>query len=201
MARRQPDVVCPLVIAVTGFTAMLLELVLFCAFQVLYGAMFQAVALLITAFMAGLAAGSWLVTAGPLSTGNDRQLFLAIEWGLLAFCSLLAGLFAFPTLPMEGAMRAHLLVIPLLIGNGLLTGMQFPVASRIQQGFGGGGETATGQAGTIYSADLVGGCLGGLLGGVVLLPVLGLGGSCLLAMAGKAGSLLLFALSRKAATI
>jgi len=201
LARHRPAVVCPLVIAVTGFTAMLLELVLFCAFQVLYGAMFQAVALLITAFMAGLASGSWLVTVGSFANTNDRQLFSAIEWGLLVFCSLLAGLFAFPTLPMEGALRAHLLVLPLLIVIGLLTGMQFPVASRIQQGFGGRGETATGQAGTIYSADLVGGCLGGLLGGVVLLPVLGLGGSCLLAMAGKTASLLLFSLSRKAATI
>jgi spermidine synthase len=182
---------------------MLLELVLFCAFQILYGAMFQAVALLISAFMAGLAGGSWLVTSGPLSARPDRQLFVAVEGALLIFCGLLYLLFTLPALPMEGALRAHLLVLPLLIATGLLTGMQFPVASRLQQAFAtrAVGVTTTGEVGTIFSADLIGGCLGGLLGGVVLLPVLGLAGSCLLAMSAKFGSLLLFSLSRKTARI
>ena len=203
LARRKPALACPLAIAVTGCTAMLLELVLFCAFQILYGAMFQAVALLISAFMAGLAGGSWLVTTGPLAARPDRQLFVAVEWALLIFCGLLYLLFNLPVLPMEGALRAHLMVLPLLIATGLLTGMQFPVASRLQQAFAAGeaNATATGEVGTIFSADLIGGCLGGLLGGVVLLPVLGLGGSCLLAMAAKLGSLLLFSLSRKTAKI
>ena len=203
LARRTPAIAGPLVIAVTGFTAMLLELVLFCAFQILYGAMFQAVALLISAFMAGLAGGSWLVTTGPLSARPDRQLFVAVEGALLIFCGLLYLLFTLPALPMEGALRAHLLVLPLLIATGLLTGMQFPVASRLQQAFAtrAAGVTTTGEVGTIFSADLIGGCLGGLLGGVVLLPVLGLAGSCLLAMSAKFGSLLLFSLSRKTARI
>jgi len=203
LARRKASIAYPLVIATTGFTAMLLELTLFCAFQILYGAMFQALALLISAFMAGLAGGSWLVTGGPLAGRDDRRLLLATDIGLLLFCGLLALLFAAPELPMEGALRAHLLVLPLLVATGLLTGMQFPVASRLQQAFASNtaNAAATGKVGAIFGADLLGGCLGGLLGGVVLLPVLGLSGSCLLAAAGKVASLIIFFIQRKTATM
>lgn len=203
VARQKPFIVYPLVIAGTGFTAMLLELVLFCAFQILYGAMFQALALLISAFMAGLAGGSWLVTGGPLAGRDDQHLLRAIDTGLLLFCGLLALLLAAPELPMEGALRAHLLVLPLLTTTGLLTGMQFPVATRLQQAFANNtdGTAATGKVGAIFGADLFGGCLGGLLGGVVLLPVLGLSASCLLAVAGKSASLAILFISRKTATL
>jgi spermidine synthase len=199
LGRRHPAMVCPLVIAVTGFTAMLLELVLLCAFQILYCAMFQALALLISTFMIGLAGGSWLVTAGPLAGRDERRLLLATEWGLLLFAGALALLFTGTALPMEGAWRAHLLTLPLLAVTGLLTGMQFPLASRLQQICHHLDDdlAATGRVGAIYGADLLGGCLGGLLGGVVLLPVLGLAGSCLLAVAGKIASLAILLISRK----
>lgn len=199
LARRRPALAAPAVIAVTGFTAMLLELVLFCAFQVLYGAFYQALALLISTFMLGLALGSWLVSTGPLAGRDERRLLLTVDAGLLLFAALLAGLFSAPTLAMEGALRAHLLVLPLLAVCGLLTGMQFPLASRLQQALGRriADPATTGRIGTIFGADLLGGCLGGLLGGVVLLPVLGLGGSCLLAAAAKTASLALLLISGK----
>jgi spermidine synthase len=43
----------------------------------------------------------------------------------------------------------------------------------------------------LYSADLLGGYFGGLVGGVVLLPILGLWNTCLILGTIKAGSLLL----------
>ncbi len=199
LARRRPALTAPAVIAVTGFTAMLLELTLFCSFQVLYGAFFQALALLISTFMLGLALGSWLVSTGPLAGRDECRLLLTVDAGLLLFAALLAALFSAPTLPMEGALRAHLLILPLLAVCGLLTGMQFPLASRLQQALGCRVDdpATTGRVGTIFSADLLGGSLGGLLGGVALLPVLGLSGSCLLAVAAKAASLALLFISRK----
>lgn len=198
LARYRPAIAAPLVITATGFTAMLLELILFCVFQVLYGILFQALALLISTFMLGLALGSWLVTTGPLAGRDARRLLLAVDGGLLLFAALLALLFSGAGLPMEGALRAHLLTLPLLAATGLLTGMQFPLASRLQQAIGQQADepATTGRVGTIFGADLLGGCLGGLLGGVVLLPVLGLSGSCLLAVAVKTASLALLFISR-----
>ena len=58
---------------------------------------------------------------------------------------------------------------------GLLVGAQFPLASKIYLK----DDTSLSKAaGILYSSDLLGGWLGGVVGGVVLLPVLGLLGTC-----------------------
>lgn len=58
--------------------------------------------------------------------------------------------------------------------SGTLVGAQFPLANKIILK----NETSLSEtAGGIYGADLLGGWLGGVVGGVVLLPILGLLGS------------------------
>ena len=49
----------PRIIFAAGFAASGLEVVLLLAFQVLYGSLYQQVGLVVTVFMAGLAAGAW----------------------------------------------------------------------------------------------------------------------------------------------
>jgi spermidine synthase len=61
--------------------------------------------------------------------------------------------------------------------SGVLVGGQFPLANRIVLD-GGGGMSET--AARLYTADLLGGWVGGIIGGVMLLPILGLTGTCLL---------------------
>jgi predicted membrane-bound spermidine synthase len=62
--------------------------------------------------------------------------------------------------------------------------MAFPPAVALMRG--GGGRAA----GLLYSADLVGGCLGALLGAVLFVPVLGIPRTCaVVALVGLAGLL------------
>jgi spermidine synthase len=70
--------------------------------------------------------------------------------------------------------RSTFLVISFI--SGLLIGSQFPLANKLYLR---DDTSLTKTAGTLYSADLLGGWFGGVLGAVVLLPILGLVGTCL----------------------
>jgi len=78
-------------------------------------------------------------------------------------------------------------VFPLLaLVAGTLTGMAFPLAVALTRG------SAGRVAGSLYGADLVGGCLGALLGAVLFIPVLGIPQTCVAIMlVGLAGLLAL----------
>jgi spermidine synthase len=77
---------------------------------------------------------------------------------------------------------------------GSLGGMVYPLAVSVAQA---GGETRqasvddarrSASAGRLYGADLLGGCLGALLGAAFLVPVLGIPQTCtLIALAALAG--------------
>jgi spermidine synthase len=76
--------------------------------------------------------------------------------------------------------------------SGMTIGLQFPLANKIYltsyAGKGKLGETA----GLLYGADLLGGFFGGLSGGILLLPIMGLKETCLIMAMLKASSGLLF---------
>ena len=60
--------------------------------------------------------------------------------------------------------------------SGLLVGSQFPLANSLCLGK---GTSFSKTAGMLYASDLLGGWLGGIVGAVILLPVLGLTGTCI----------------------
>jgi len=76
--------------------------------------------------------------------------------------------------------------------SGLLIGAQFPLASKIYLRC---SPDLSGTAGLIYGADLAGGWIGGLLGGVLLFPVLGLIQTCTAVVILKMISLLILLVS------
>jgi spermidine synthase len=81
--------------------------------------------------------------------------------------------------------------------SGMSIGLQFPLANTIYLSFrpekGMIGQTA----GLLYGADLFGGFLGGLSGGVLLLPILGLKETCFIMAILKISSGILFFLFMK----
>jgi len=184
-------VAMPVLIAASGMTAMLLELILVFVFQICSGVMFQAIALLIALFMGGLCCGS-LVSAGRPESDYCR--LLAGEAGLLILSTTLLCLFLGTGLSAAPPDLVAGSTLPLLFAAGFFAGMQFPPAVRMLQRGIGDGEVAG--VGRIYAADLLGGMFGGVFGGM-LLPFLGFAGSCAILVSLKLAGLLLLQIQRK----
>jgi len=151
-ARRRPGARAAVLAASAGLAGMLLESVVLLGFQVASGVLYLQVGLLLTAFLAGLAAG-----AGAAGRVRARPAAAA-----MAGLALVAALGPPPGLPAA---------LALLLGAGACTGLLFAAAAA-------GGAARPGR---LYAADLLGGAAGALAGGLVLVPVAGLPGTALAA--------------------
>ena len=159
-------------VAATGFTLMALQILLLLAFQSIYGYVYHQLAILFGLSMAGIAMGSWL---GMRSAASGRpqvfamartQLLLALSApALIGVVTLLARLSSTPA-----TWIASQLVFPALAAlTGLIGGFQFPIATAVSLH----GSSSRQKLGTLYSMDLVGGCVGALLLSTLLIPLFG----------------------------
>lgn len=172
--------VVPSAIAGIGFAQMMLEMVLLFAFQVLHGYVYAEVSLIVTAFMLGLVLGSAAsnrVLSLPRGTwANAKQALIAVLGALIIYSGALGFVFSL------GMSVPALIFLLLALLAGCLGGMTFPLAVTLVQGEPGS------VVGTLYAADLIGGCLGALLGAVFLVPVLGVPQTCaIIVLVGLAG--------------
>lgn len=184
------------------------------------------IGLLVTVFMAGTAVSSLLATRRLGRWSSSASAFLVSELCLVAFASLLPLALTVPSRYLTKPAVNLLLhvVFPLLsFTSGALSGLQFPLAARLhlgrasisqvhqrrRRGAGRTSEVAEGKeaardetartAGLLYGADPFGGYFGGLIGGVILLPILGLRNTCFILAMIKASSLLLNLLHKRIA--
>ena len=152
-AGRRPQLAAACCTAATGFTMLGLEMLLLLGFQALQGYVYQQLAMLIAAFMAGMALGSWLAMRphAPAGLGALAATQAVIAAAPLILIGLLgtAGAPAFPVLALLA---------------GMLGGFEFPLAMRI---FSPGGP------GKLYALDLAGSCLAAVLFSLWLVPVFG----------------------------
>jgi spermidine synthase len=196
-------------IATTGFCGMIFDLAVILTFQTLFGYLYVQIGLLVTVFMAGTVMGSLLATRLLERREGGQTAFLAAELCLALFAMLLPLALIGPSrLLDQPAVRLlhHALFLLVSLASGALTGFQFPLAADLhlrsaaaggaeipsaaeQLGRRAGGEAGD-TAGVLYGADLLGGYFGGLVGGVILLPILGLWSTCLILAMIKGGSLL-----------
>ena len=190
----------PYAIFTSGITDMMLGLAIIFTFQTFYGYLYHQIGLLVTIFMVGVALSSLYITQRLESIKRDSSLFLITELWIICFSFILPFVFSIPSYHIEKTTVYVLLYVTFLIMSflcGTLVGLQFPLATKIylraSSKRGVFGETA----GLLYGADLFGGFFGGLLGGVVLLPILGLKESCFMMVMIKASSFLLFLLFTK----
>ena len=137
-----------------GFASIGMEILLLLGFQAAYGYVYSELALLIAAFMAGVAAGSWL---GLRSAGASGGFRLAAVQAAAALVCLAAG--------TPVASRGWFLSMAFAAGS--LGGIEFPLAARLFASGSGRG------AGTLYALDLAGSCVGAVLFSVYLIPVYG----------------------------
>ena len=166
-------------IVTTGFAGMMFDLMIIFAFQSIYGFVFSWIGILVAAFMAGAAGGAWLLTTVLERINNHFRVFRLIELAIIGFCIAFPLVFlAVPAWPgdADASLFFKALFLTLSFISGFLTGSQFPLANKLYLSKSGSlSETA----GRLYAADLLGGWFGGIVGAVVLLPVLGLTGTCL----------------------
>jgi spermidine synthase len=149
-------------VGIVALAGMLLESVVLMHFQVTQGVVFQDVGLLVAAFMAGLAVGTWWVNRVQTPGLRRRRVgcFLA---GLLCCVALgLAGALAAGATPTLGTASLALVAVGALVGAG------FAWASLRA------GAEQRGAIAPLYAADLLGGSVGAVAGGLLLIPLLGL---------------------------
>jgi len=186
----------PVAIAVTGFGGMAADLLIIFALQALYGYVYHVIGLLLTAFMAGLSLGGWVINARLRRIQRERAWFVSVELALLAFwILLLVALTLLASALIPASLSASLVVVLLALNAlaGFLVGLEFPLATQIVLQ---SGATVSATAGTLYAADLVGAFLGAMAISIVLLPALGIVGTCALVAVLKLGSLALVVTSR-----
>jgi spermidine synthase len=187
-------------ILTTGLTGMIFSLAIIFAFQTLYGYLYHQIGLLIAIFMCGIASGSFFITKRFDQIKNESRLFFKIEMALVLFSFLFPFVFQAPSHHLENKVVYVFLYGAFLIMSflsGIFIGLQFPLANKMYSGFHPGREMLGQTAGLIYGADLFGGFFGGLSGGVLLLPVLGLKETCFIMALIKISSGILFSLFLK----
>jgi spermidine synthase len=184
----------PYAIFTTGLAGMIFNLAIIFTFQTFYGHLYHQIGLLIAIFMFGVALSSFYMTRYLDRIGRDSHLFLKIEICIIFFSFLFPFVFSTPSQYLEKT-AISLLVYPLFLimsfFSGACIGLQFPLASKIYLASPGKGGRLGYTAGLLYGADLLGGFFGGLLGGVLLLPILGLKESCFMMGVIKISSLAL----------
>ena len=190
----------PFAIITTGFAGMIFSLIVIFKFQVTYGHVFSWIGMLVASLMAGTAVGALLVTRVLPRMREDRRWFLATELGIIGFTISLPLVFHAIHPLLESRIAGFLFRILFLVLSliaGMLVGVQYPLANRLQLRAEGQQLTectdVSRTGGMLYASDLLGGWIGGIAGGVVLLPVMGVTGTCLTVAMLKFTSLLIIA--------
>jgi spermidine synthase len=149
-----------------GFSAASLEFILLILFQVIYGYVYLMTGILVTVFMAGLAAGSWY--AGKLISGPHFRHFKGIQLIIALYSFLLpAFMILLRNISTQTLLTLFIFFI-LTVLLGIIIGIQFAFAIRIVS------EKIIRTASKTYSADLLGSAIGVLLISSFVMPVIGL---------------------------
>lgn len=158
LARRREAARRALFVAAAGFAGMVLEGALLLGYQTRCGALFQDLGALLMCFMAGLSLGAWCLDrfGGGRGSGLATALATAVvsagcAWAVSGGDSL-------------GRTGTGLL----LLASGASVGAAFAWAGNSRR------KDLAEPIAPLYAADLAGGCLGALLGGVLYLPFAGL---------------------------
>jgi spermidine synthase len=167
-----------------GFTLIGLEILLLLGFQAIYGYVYYQLAMVIAAFMVGMALGARWATHRQEDvslTRSERDLAGALlpvvrAVVLLQISAALAPILLYALLASFARVETDLglylisrFAFPAIaLMTGMMGGYQFPLASRIYFA----GE-ATRSPGALYGLDLLGACVGAVVLSVYLFPVYG----------------------------
>lgn len=177
-ARRRRSVL--VAVATTGFSEISFEVITLIAFQVLYGYLYYKLGLIVTSFMVGLSAGSFLMTKRMNTMRNPYKTFIKIQIAICLYPLLLPlAFFILRTIEhwtlRSLALNAVFTLLPVVAG--VMGGLQFPLANKLYLKR---VESLGSTAGINYGADMIGSCAGALLVSALVIPIAGINGACLL---------------------
>ena len=178
------------VVTTSGFFGMAMSILLILSFQTLYGYAYGWIGLLVAAFMAGLALGTWMINRDLERSQNWIMTLVGLEGFIALFCLLVMLILYFLYSSGKEPLNLWTEKIGFLLMSflsGFWVGLEFPLSSMI---FVGNEKGVARTAGILYAADLLGAWAGALLVGVIFIPVLGIlltcGGIILLKLASLA---------------
>lgn len=172
-------------ILTTGFTCMSLNLMIVYAYQSFHGFVFSHIAILVSAFMAGLAIASLVMTKYPHVLKDNIRIMMAVESAGILLCAVI-GLI----LPVRLPAPAYFMLAAL---PGMIVGLEFPVANTICSDR----KRPGGSGGLLYGLDLLGSWGAALVVSFALVPLVGIVNTCLALAILKTLSLTLVASSRR----
>lgn len=166
LSRFLPTIRRILLVGTAGFTGMVLETIFILYYQAKHGALYQDIGLLLMSFMAGLAFGALTLNKAMLQQVKNRN-FLRL-YGIVLLIGLCI-LCIFTDLKIIKSASAGLVMISFLLTiTGFLVAGIFAFVSLH------GIENQEKIISPLYSADLIGGCIGSLLGSLILIPLAGM---------------------------
>lgn len=161
----------------TGFSEMAFQLVIMLTFQIFYGYLYYKIGLIFTAFMAGLAAGTFFILRRLDSIKKLYNTYIKIQASVLVYP--LALLVIFKVMSATGASSgfgAELVFTSLPFIAGFVGGVQFAAANKLYLKGSGAVRRA---AGITYASDLAGSCAGAILVSAFMIPLTGVYGTCI----------------------
>jgi spermidine synthase len=165
-------------VAISGFSLMVFQMVVLLSFQIICGYLYYKLGIIITAFMIGLALGSFTAAKAMPRLKKDVPVFILNTAGIFLYAAALP----FILLWINGMKTTALsvtsdIIFPAIpVVAGFLGGFQFPLAGKIYMDEKAGPGRA---GGFLYGADLSGACLGALLSGAVFIPLAGIVNTCI----------------------
>jgi len=166
-------------IGASGMSQICFQVIIILAFQFIYGYMYYQIGLILTSFMIGLTLGSFLITKIMEKIEDERLLYIKTQAWLSIYPLILAITLATiakinQAKPGTGNMLQLAFVIMPVIG-GFIGGFQFPLANKIWLK---DSKDIGKTTGLLYGIDLLGSCAGGLIPGIILIPILGILQTC-----------------------
>jgi spermidine synthase len=178
--------ICSLfVLGTTGFTGMSLSLIIMYAYQSLYGFIFQQIAMLVMAFMAGLTLGSYLMNRRLEAIKDTCGAFFLIEIVCLGSCIAFIPILLFLNADPKTGLAWIFFLASAVAGS--FVGFEFPIANKVCAE----GGRAMSSSGIVYAVDLAGSWLAALFVSVALVPVIGMVMTSVLLVAIKVASITL----------
>ena len=173
----------PVLISVgaTGLSEICFQIIVILAFQFIYGYMYYRIGLILTSFMIGLVLGSFFITRFLDKVENEKELYLKTQAWVCTYPIILAAALMVISRINERASHIGNMLQPVFailpVIAGFIGGFQFPLANKIWLK---DSRDIAKTTGLLYGVDLLGSCAGGLITGILLIPLLGIIQTCIL---------------------